>query len=163
MISASEALTKIQPDNAEYWIWFGIVQSTFAGVKGGLGALEFAENAREALEKALEINPDALGGSAYTSLGTLYHKVPGWPIGFGSDKTAKKLLKKALEINPDGIDPNFFYGEFLYNKRKYKAAKKHLLAAKSAPERPNRPVADAQRQKEIDELMKKVERKLKRS
>lgn len=163
LIAKADALTKKHPDNAEYWIWLGITQSTFAGVKGGLGALEYAENARDALEKALEINPDALNGSAYTSLGTLYHKVPGWPIGFGSDKTARKMLKKAIEINPEGIDPNFFYGEFLYNKRKYKDAKKHLVAAKGAPARPDRPVADAERQKEIDELMKKVDRKLKRS
>lgn len=163
LIAEANALTEKYPNNADYWIWLGITQSTFAGVKGGLGALEYAENARDALEKALEINPDALNGSAYTSLGTLYHKVPGWPIGFGSDKTAKKMLKKAIEINPEGIDPNFFYGEFLYNKRKYKDAKKHLVAAKAAPTRPNRPVADAERQKEIDELMKKVDRKLKRS
>ncbi len=163
LIANAKALTKKEPENADYWIWLGITQSTFAGVKGGLGALEYAKNARTALEKALELNPQALNGSAYTSLGTLFHKVPGWPIGFGSDKTAKKMLTKALEINPNGIDPNYFYGEFLYNKRKYKAAKKHLVAAKEAPARPSRPIADIERQKEIEALMIKVDRKLKRS
>ena len=35
-------------------------------------------------------------GSAYTSLGTLYFKVPGWPVGFGDEEKAEELLRKAL-------------------------------------------------------------------
>jgi hypothetical protein len=58
----------------------------------------------------MAIDPRALQGSAYTSLGSLYYQVPGWPIGFGDDKRAEAMLLKALEINPDGIDPNYFYG-----------------------------------------------------
>ncbi len=96
------------PDRAEPLIWEGIVLSTAAGVQGGLGALGLAKQSRAKLEAALKIDPQALQGSAYTSLGTLYHKVPGFPVGFGSDKKAKEYLEKALAINPDGIDPNYF-------------------------------------------------------
>ena len=42
--------------------------------------------------------------------------MPGWPIGFGDKKKAEEYLKKALAANPDGIDPNFFYGDFLLDK-----------------------------------------------
>lgn len=160
LLKDAKALSDNDPLKADNWIWLGITQSTFAGVKGGLGALSLAEDAKKSLEKALEINPDALQGSAYTSLGTLYHKVPGWPIGFGSDKTAKEMLQKALEINPEGIDPNYFYGEFLYDKRKYKAAKKYLLKAQNAQGRPDRPIADSGRQQEIKDLLAKIERKM---
>ena len=50
------------------------------------------------------------------SLGTLYHRVPGFSVGFGSDRKAKEYLEKAVAINPDGIDRNYFYGEFLYDE-----------------------------------------------
>ena len=58
----------------------------------------------------------ALDGSAYTSLGTLYYKVPGFPIGFGDHKKARQLLEAALKVNPDGIDSNYFYGEYLFDE-----------------------------------------------
>ena len=112
----AQAVTGRYPQRAEGWIWSGIIRSTLAGAKGGLGALGAAKAAREDLEQALALDPAALDGSAYTSLGTLYYKVPGWPIGFGNDKKADQLLRQALRINPDGIDANYFYGEFLYEQ-----------------------------------------------
>jgi len=45
-------------------------------------------------------------------LGTLYDKVPSWPIAFGNDNTAKTMLETALKINPNGIANNYFYGKF---------------------------------------------------
>jgi Tfp pilus assembly protein PilF len=132
------------------------VLSTAAGVKGGLGALGLAKDSRARLEAALKIDPDALQGSAYTSLGTLYHKVPGFPVGFGSDKKAKEFLEKALVINPDGIDPNYFYGEFLFDEDDYAGARKHLEKALQAAPRPNRQSADEGRRRDIDALLAKI-------
>lgn len=146
------------PDRAEPLIWEGIVLSTAAGVQGGLGALGLAKESRARLEAALKINPDALDGSAYTSLGTLYHKVPGFPLGFGSDKKAREYLQKALALNPAGIDPNYFYGEFLYDEGDYAEARKYLEKAMQAPPRPNRQSADAGRQQEIQALLAKVQK-----
>lgn len=141
-------------------IWRGIIKSSLAGAKGGLSALKLAKDSRHDLEKALGQDDKALEGSAYTSLGTLYHKVPGWPIGFGDDKRARELLLTALRINPQGIDPNYFYGEYLYDERNYELAHKHLRIAQQAAPRPGRALADANRQKEIAELLHKVDSKL---
>lgn len=116
------------PQRAEPLVWEGIVLSTYAGAKGGLGALSLAKQARVKLEKALQMDASALNGSVYTSLGTLYHKVPGFPLGFGDDKKARQYLEKAIAINPDGIDPNFFYGEYLLDTGKQKQAREHLQA-----------------------------------
>ncbi len=148
------------PERAEAYIWQGIILSTQAGVVGGLGALDLAEQSKAALEQALTIDPQALDGSAYTSLGTLYFKVPGWPFGFGDDELAAQYLQKALTINPNGIDANYFYGEFLYEEGDYAASAKHLEAALAAPPRPQRELADQQRQREIRELLAKVDKKL---
>ena len=140
-------------DRAEPEIWYGIIVASHAGAKGGFGALSLAKEARQALEHALSIDPRALSGSAYTSLGSLYYQVPGWPIGFGDDAKARELLQKALAINPDGIDSNYFYGEFLYRKGETEAARQALARALKAPPRPERPLADEGRRKEIESLL----------
>lgn len=137
------------PKSAEILIWDGIIKSSYAGAKGGLGALAMAKAARKSLEAALEVDGRALQGSAYASLGTLYYKVPGWPVGFGNDKKAVQFLEKALQINPDGIDSNYFYADYLLQKKQYQEAEHYLLKAQQAAPRPNRPVADAGRQEEI--------------
>ncbi|WP_448211002.1 tetratricopeptide repeat protein [Colwellia sp. MEBiC06753] len=162
LIADVEQFTQANAERAEAWIWQGIIQSSFAGAKGGLGALSYAKAAKKSLEKALSLNEQALDGSAYTSLGTLYHKVPGWPIAFGDDDDAKVYLEKAIAINPQGIDPNYFYGEFLYDEGEYVKAKDHLVAAQRAPARLARPLADESRHHEIDQLLAKVEKKLKK-
>ena len=153
LAKTAETITARYPNRAEPLIWEGIILSTWGGAKGGLGALSLVKQSRDRLEKALAINPKALDSSAYTSLGTLYYKVPGWPIGFGDDEKAEELLTKALGINPDGIDPNFFYGEFLLEEKRYQEsvnALKHVLQA--AP-RPGREIADSGRKAEIKLLL----------
>lgn len=137
------------PKNAQAWIWSGIIKSTYAGAKGGLGALKVAKSSKADLEKAMKIEPEAMQGSAYTSLGTLYFNVPGWPVGFGNDEKAEELLLKAISINPDGIDSNYFYGDYLKNEKRYQEAESFFLKAQSAPARSDRPLADAGRQEEI--------------
>lgn len=148
-----DELTSAEPNSAEAWIWSGIIKSTYAGAKGGLGALGLAKKAKSDLEKAMEINADALEGSSYTSLGILYHSVPGWPIGFGDEKKAEELLLTAVTLNPGGIDSNYFYGTFLIDEKRYDEAERFLLQAKRAPARPGRSVADSGRQSEITEAL----------
>lgn len=155
----ADAVTGRYPGAAESWIWSGIIKSTFAGAKGGLGALSLAKASKADLEKAMTLNDMALDGSAYTSLGTLYYSVPGWPVGFGDDDKAEELLLKALALNPDGIDSNYFYGSFLVTEKRYIEARKYLHKAQMAAPRPNRPVADAGRQQEILDALAEIEGK----
>jgi tetratricopeptide (TPR) repeat protein len=150
------------PGRAEALVWQGIVASTYAGVKGPFGAMSLAREARDALNAAEKIDPGVLDGSVYTSLGTLYYKVPGGIVGFGDRDLARDYLQKAVAANPDGIDPNYFYGEFLYEEEQYELAKTALLKAQSAAPRPDRPLADEGRKQEIAALLQQVERKLAR-
>ncbi|WP_460842605.1 tetratricopeptide repeat protein [Noviherbaspirillum agri] len=152
---AAKAIER-NPNRAEVLIWHGIIEASQAGAKGGLGALSLVKDAKKSFERALEINPDALAGSAYTSLGSLYYQVPGWPLGFGDDKKAFELLKKGLAVNPDGIDPNYFYGDFLFRSGDLDNAEKVLRKALAAPARPGRKLADEGRRKEINALLEKI-------
>jgi tetratricopeptide (TPR) repeat protein len=153
---AATDLVATHPDDASLLIWQGIILSSYAGESSGFSALGAAKQARKALQKALEIDPGALDGSAYTSLGALYYKVPGWPIAFGDDKKARKYLEQALTFNPDGIDPNYFMGEYLLENGDAQAARAHLMKALSAPDRDGREVADAGRRREIQALMNQI-------
>ena len=158
LAKTAETITARYPNRAEPLIWEGIILSTWAGSKGGLGALSLVKQSRDRLEAALVINPKALDGSAYTSLGTLYFKVPGWPIGFGDDEKAEEMLTKALGINPEGIDPNFFYGEFLLEEERYQESIRALNQALQAAPRPERKIADAGRKSEIQLLLDEAQK-----
>jgi tetratricopeptide (TPR) repeat protein len=155
------AAVQAHPGRAEPLVWQAIILSTHAGAKGGFGALSLVKQARGLLEQAEKIDPDALQGSVYTSLGSLYYQVPGWPIGFGDDDKAESYLKKALSINPDGIDPNYFYGDFLLDQGRYAEARDYLNKALAAPARSDRPLADKGRRAEIRKVLDKVRAELK--
>ncbi len=137
-------------------VWEGIIVSSWAGEKGGLGALGLVKQAKALYESAIAIDGNALDGSAYNSLGVLYYKVPGWPVGFGDKAKAKELLQKALAINPKGIDPNFFYGEYLIETKQPEQAAAYLDRAITAPPRPGRQVADRGRREEARALLEKT-------
>ncbi len=145
----THALAEANPDRAEPLVWEGIVLSSWAGKKGGLGALGLAKQARTVLDEARALDPSVLHGSVYTSLGALYYKVPGWPVGFGDDDQAAEYLVQALKMNPHGIDPNFFYGDFLLEQGQDAEARAYFEKALAAPPRPGREVADAGRRDEI--------------
>ena len=159
-LSAQAATMVRQDPAAELLIWQGIILSTYAGAKGGLGALDLVKQAKGSLEQAIKVDPAALDGSAYTSLGALYYQVPGWPVGFGDDEQAEVLLKKALTMNPDGIDPNYFYGDYLAREKRYSEAKVVLEKALAAADRPGREVADEGRRAEAKALLAKVQSEL---
>lgn len=152
----AETLLKAQPESAELHTWAGIIRGSQAGAEGGLSALSRVKEARSEFEQALSIDPTTLDGSAYTSLGTLYHQVPGWPISFGDDDKARELLQKGLHLNPDGIDSNYFWGDFLHDQGNDAQARQALEKALAAAPRPGRETADAGRRQEIQMLLKEI-------
>ncbi|HEY0893691.1 MAG TPA: tetratricopeptide repeat protein [Cellvibrio sp.] len=146
--------------SAPYLIWEAIIRSTYAGAKGGLGALDEVKQAKKLLEQAIKLDPATMNGSAYTSLGSLYYQVPGWPVGFGDDKKAKELLLKGLSYNPDGIDSNYFYGDYLLDQKNYQQAVAAFEKALKAAPRPGRESADTGRKGEIETALAKAKQHL---
>lgn len=149
-------LSQSQADNADAYLWEGIIYSTYAGAIGTLRALVAVTHSRDSLEKSIAIDPTASKGAAYTFLGTLYFLVPEWPIAFGDLDLAKENLDKAMAMNPDDIDVNFFYGDFLKKLNKFKQAESMYLKALDAPARPGREIADKGRRHELKQRLEKV-------
>lgn len=152
------------PGASEAMIWEAIVLSGYAKSMGPLhpmNALKAAEQARDLLLTSIQNNPQALNGSAYTTLGSLYFRVPGWPIGFGDKKKGREYLEKALQLNPEGIDSNYFYADYLRAQGDYTQAVTYYQKALQAPARPGREDADAGRKQEAEEGLRLAQSKLK--
>ena len=156
---ANEKLA-IYPDQPEILIWHAIIEASYAGSLSAINptALGYVKSAKKHLEEAIDIDGDVLDGSAYTSLGSLYYQVPGWPIGFGDADKANEYLKKGLALNPNGIDSNFFYADFLIDKGEIEEAKEYLTKARKAPSRPGREDADQGRRIEVLQLIEKIKK-----
>jgi len=159
LITQAQQLAQAYPGRAEPLIWQAIVLASAAKAEGGLGALSKAKDARDLLLAAERINPAALDGSVYNSLGSLYAKVPGWPLGFGDKKKAKEYFEKALTLNPNGIDPHYFYADLLTDQGEYAKAADHLKRALAAAARPGREDADAGRRQQALNLLEAIRQK----
>jgi uncharacterized protein HemY len=146
----ADALAAQHPDSADVLILKAIILSTYAEAKGSLDALSLVEAARDTALQAARIDEHAVDAGAYTVLGVLYYKVPGWPIGFGSNRKARDYLERARAIAPDAIDVNYFLGDFLLEQGEKKAAKSYLEKALQAPPRPGRADEDAGRRRDIE-------------
>ncbi|HDZ46159.1 hypothetical protein LCGC14_0055410 [marine sediment metagenome] len=143
-------------DEAEVLVWQGIILASYARERGGLGALGTAGDARDALEKAIEIDPEGLNGSAYVTLGALYDRAPGRPLGFGNSNTAERMFQRALEIRPDGIDVNYYYAAFLKEEGNAQAAREHAQRAVNGTARENRQASDEALRRDAEALLNQL-------
>jgi tetratricopeptide (TPR) repeat protein len=144
-------------EQAGLLLWEAIIRASLAGEKGALGgALDYVKQAKILLERAEAMGPGPETAGIYTTLGSLYYQVPGWPLGYGDKAKARRYLEKALQREPQDIDANYFYGDFLLQEEEYRAAAEALNKAQSAPKRPGREVGDAGRRQEIGLLLVKI-------
>jgi tetratricopeptide (TPR) repeat protein len=143
----------------EALIWDGIITSERASMASTFYALGFAKRARDILEQAYNLDPARLDAGATTSLGVLYYRVPGFPIGFGDKAKARQLLEQAVKLAPNGLDAWYFYGDFLYTQNEFPKAAAAFQRALKIPVHPDRPLWDKNRRLVIEELLAKIESK----
>ncbi len=108
-------LVQKYPNQPEPTIWPGILISEQASManenRSPVKALRLALKARDILTEAEKVDPVALDAGAPTSLGVLYYRVPGFPLGFGDKTKARHLLQEATTNAPNGLDASYFYGD----------------------------------------------------
>lgn len=138
----AERLVQANPGEAQPLIWYGIIEASHARERSGLGALGSARSARDALERAIEIDPQGGNGSAYVTLGALYDRAPGRPVGFGNSATAERMFQRALQIRPDGIAVNYYYATFLEDEGRRDEAREHAQRAVDGTAREDRQASD---------------------
>lgn len=156
LLDKIKPLAEQYPNDAGVIYWQALVKASYAKYQNPVAALQSVHEVRDLLTKAIAINPQVMNGAAYIVLGTLYDKVPSWPIGFGDDNTAKSLLETALKINPNGIVSNYFYGQFLLTHDDEQAAERYFNKALAAPVRAEQIYADSQMRHNVERELKKL-------
>ena len=141
-------------------LWEGIITSEQAPLAGMFSRLGLATKARDLLERAERVDAVGRDGAVAMSLGVLYYRVPGFPVGFGDMSKAQKYLEIALAASPDGLDSNYFYGDFLIKKGEYGKALTVLTHALDASLDPYRPIFNAGRRAEVQALIVKARKHL---
>jgi tetratricopeptide (TPR) repeat protein len=156
LTSEVEQLAEEHGNEADVLVWQGIILASYARERGGLGALGTAGDARDALERAIELDPQGNNGSAYVTLGALYDRAPGRPLGFGNSDTAERMFQRALEIRPDGIDVNYYYAAFLKEEGNEQAAREHAQRAVNGTARDSRQVSDEALRRDAQALLNQL-------
>ena len=105
-------------------IWYFMTESTLASTVGGLSAVGILSNAKDKIEPIIEQPESKEDYMVCAVLSYIYSKVPGWPIGFGSNKRSKKWLKKALTKSADP-DVSFYIAQTYHNLGNDKLAKEY--------------------------------------
>lgn len=144
LVDKASALTAKHPQRAEPKIWEAIIRAGYAGAMGGLSSLFNAmpqmKQGRDLLLDAEKIDPKAMNGSIYTTLGSFYYMVPGGFIGFGDDDKAEDYLAKALQVAPNDMDANYFNGDYWLEQKEYGKAIPFFEKVLSLPDVADRPV-----------------------
>lgn len=152
----ADGLARRYPGRAEPLIWQALMFILEAEVNSNMSSLTALRSARGLLEKAHAIDGAALKGAAHTNLGSLYYEVPGWPIGFGDNKKAEEHLRTALAHDAEGREANYFFGDFLLQRKRPRDALPYLEKALNVPIDPAHARADKGRHKEVQEAYDKA-------
>jgi tetratricopeptide (TPR) repeat protein len=158
-LTQARELVRRYPQAAEPLLMEALVLCSQAGSDGGLGALGKVRQAREALNRAIAIDPLAMEGSAYVMLGNLYYRLPGWPLSFGDNKLARQYLETALRHFPDNLDTNFFLGDFLLEQGEFDKALMYLEKAEKAPVSEDARLSDLKLKQELGQALKDAREK----
>jgi len=164
LVDKASAATMKYPNRAEPRIWEAIIRAGYAGAMGGVSSMFHAmpqmKKGRDLLLEAEKIDPKAMHGSVYTTLGSFYYMTPGGFIGFGDDDKALEYLNKAIAMAPDDMDANYFMGDYWLDQKEYKKALPYFAKVLSLQDVPDRPIYSAGRKAEAVAKLTRVKKKL---
>jgi cytochrome c-type biogenesis protein CcmH/NrfG len=122
-IEAFEKAAKLEPGNSRYMNWLGKSYGRQAETGGMLSAPSNASKARQAFERAVQLDPK--NGEAAGDLFTYYLEAPGF-LGGGVEK-AQALAKQTASRDP--AESEWMLAEIAKKNKQRDAAEKHLKAA----------------------------------
>lgn len=143
LLTRVHAVEQQHPDRAEPLILEAIILCTYAAADWGLDSLTRVRTARTLLIKSIDRDPEAMGASAFITLGNLYYRLPGWPISYGNDDLARQYLEAAARLYPDALDTNYFLGDFWLHEGDYDKALTYFEKADRAPIRVSQRLSDS--------------------
>jgi tetratricopeptide (TPR) repeat protein len=115
--------TALAPENSEYMDWLGRTYGKRAETSNILLAPAFASKARQAFEKAVELDPK--NNDALSDLFDYYLEAPGF-LGGGYEKAAV-VANKLAAIDP--AEAYFERAKLAQKKKEYQSAENHMRQA----------------------------------
>lgn len=152
----AERATKANPDGLDGWYWYGLTIGRWGETRGILQSLSMAGPMRDALEKAIKIDPGH--APSYHVLGVLYRELPG-VISFGNINKAIEYFEKAISLNPDDIGLRLDMAKAFIKKKNYTKAREHLHYLLTLPSDPEYPASDEASKEEARKLLASIEGK----
>ena len=130
-VAAGEQAAKITPTRPEGHFWLAANMGALAESFGAMQGLKYRGRIKDALERALAIDPAWQQGSADRALGWWYHKVPR--LFGGSEASAETHLRRALTYNQASTATLYFLGEVLLGRDKRTEARAMLQRVIDGP------------------------------
>jgi tetratricopeptide (TPR) repeat protein len=120
---AFERAVAANPNSSVYFHWLGKAQGRRAETAGPFTAPGYASKARQAFEKAVEL--DNRNIEAINDLFSYYLEAPGF-LGGGLDKAAE-LAKRIQAIDP--VEYHYAMAQIADKRRDYRSAESHFRSA----------------------------------
>ena len=134
-IAAGRTAVGASMNRPEGYFWIAANMGALAESFGLRQGLKYRGDIKDALEKALRLDPAFQQGSADRALGRWYFKVPG--LFGGSNKKSEEHLRKSLVYNPNSAASLFFLAETLIDLGKKSEARTILQKLLDSPVDPD--------------------------
>lgn len=118
--SYAEKATELDPKSPDAYYWLAALTGRVGQTRGILQSLFMINPMKEALDTAIEIDPNY--AAAYYVLSLLYTEAPGWPVSIGNKQKALEYAQKAVDLAPDDIEFNVHLAKALINNKRTKEA-----------------------------------------
>lgn len=105
--------------------WKAAAMGKMAEDSGMVNALRMLRPMENLLLKVVMLDEQYENAGAHRALGRIYHKLPGFPVSFGSNQKALMHLKRAHELFPRDVITRAFYAELLYDEGRKDEERKH--------------------------------------
>lgn len=124
-VATADRALMVNPNDVRGLFWKAASMGKMAEDSGILNALRMLRPMEELLLKVVELDERYENAGAHRALGRMYHKLPGFPVSFGSNQKALAHLKRAHELFPEDVITRAFYAELLYDIGRKHEARKH--------------------------------------
>lgn len=124
-IAIADQALALNANDVRGLFWKAAAMGKMAEDSGIVNAFRMLRPMEKMLLKVVTLDEKYENAGAHRALGRMYHKLPGFPISFGSNQKALAHLKRAHELFPRDIITRAFYAEVLYDEGRKAEARRH--------------------------------------
>lgn len=113
--------------------WKAAAMGKIAEDSGILNALKMLRPMEKMLLQVVALDERYENAGAHRALGRMYHKLPGFPVSFGSNQKALQHLERAYKLFPKDVITRAFYADLLFDTGNKAEARKHANFVLAVP------------------------------